>query len=94
MFKSVHDFQDEHGRIKAWPSKRRQQHQMAILDHLIGHFEAGVLYSREEALGLIADLAEVELVELLLNELTAGDYLAEDERGLWRADARPTGAVR
>ena len=42
MTKSIHDFQDEHGRITAWPSNRRKAHQQAILHYLRGLFETGV----------------------------------------------------
>ncbi|MFC6590911.1 DUF2087 domain-containing protein [Deinococcus lacus] len=91
MFKSFEGFTDDHGRITAWPSHRRSQHQMAILDYLTGLFEPGRIYTAAEVSTLLQDHADAALEATLLDELLDGDYLAQDERGLWRADSRPTG---
>ncbi|MDO4264004.1 MAG: DUF2087 domain-containing protein [Deinococcus sp.] len=92
MFKSFDGFTDDYGRITAWPSDKRSQHQMAILDHLTGLFESGRVYSPDEVSRMLRDHADGSLEATLLNELLDGDYLTRDERGLWRADSRPTGA--
>lgn len=92
MFKSFDGFTDDYGRITAWPSDKRTQHQMAILDHLTGLFESGRIYSPEEVSTMLRDHADESLETTLLTELTEGDYLTSDERGYWRADSRPTGA--
>lgn len=55
MTKSIHDFQDEHGRIHTWPSDRRRAHQLAILDHLKHLFDLEVSYDSAQALGLLRD---------------------------------------
>ncbi|WP_261663941.1 DUF2087 domain-containing protein [Deinococcus sp. Marseille-Q6407] len=92
MFKSFDGFTDDYGRITTWPSSKRTQHRMAILDYLTGLFESGRIYSAEEVSRLLRDHADDALEATLLTELLDGDYLTRDERGLWRADSRPTGA--
>lgn len=89
MTKSIHDFQDEFGRITTWPSDRRRAHQLAILDHLKNLFESGAGYSREQATQLLSDHTTLEDPALLLRELLEGDYLASDGDVFWRADGRP-----
>lgn len=89
MTKSITDFQDEHGRITAWPSNRRRVHQQAILHYLKGLFETGVSYDQGEADQILADHSTLEDPSMLLNELLAGDYLATDGKIFWRADGRP-----
>ncbi len=66
---------------------------MAILDYLTGLFESGRVYSAQEVSGLLRNHAAAELEGKLLAELVEGDYLAQDARGYWRADSRPTGAT-
>ena len=92
MFKSIETFTDDAGKIVAWPSKRRTQHQMALLDAVLHSFESGRVYSENEVQTILTSRAETELVPTLLQELLEGDYLEQDERGYWRADGRPTGA--
>ena len=89
MTKSIHDFQDEYGRITAWPSDRRRAHQLAILDHLKNLLEAGVSYSPEQLRGLLADHSTLEDVGVLVDELVESDYVTQGGGRYWRADARP-----
>ncbi|PTA69045.1 DUF2087 domain-containing protein [Deinococcus arcticus] len=89
MTKSIHDFQDEHGRITGWPSDRRRAHQLAILDYLTGLFEPGVSYDPAQVQGVLADHSTLEDPGILLTELVEADYLATDGQVYWRADGRP-----
>ncbi len=89
MTKSINDFQDEHGRITAWPSKRRRAHQMAILDYLTGLFEPGVSYNQGQVEGVLADHSTLEDPSVLLTELLEGEYLTTTDGAYWRADGRP-----
>ncbi|GGO24017.1 DUF2087 domain-containing protein [Deinococcus humi] len=89
MTKSITDFQDEHGRITAWPSKRRRAHQMAILDYLTGLFEPGVSYNQGQVEGVLADHSTLEDPSVLLTELLEGEYLTTADGAYWRADGRP-----
>lgn len=89
MTKSIHDFQDEHGRITAWPSDRRKAHQQAILHYLKGLFDTGVSYDQGEVEQILADHSTLEDTSILLTELLDGDYLATDGETYWRADGRP-----
>lgn len=89
MTKSIHDFQDEHGRITSWPSPRRKAHQQAILHHLKGLFETGVSYEQGEVEQILADHSTLEDPSILLTELLEGAYLATDGENFWRADGRP-----
>lgn len=89
MTKSIHDFQDEYGRITSWPSDRRRAHQLAILDHLKNLLEAGVSYSEDEVLGLLQDHSTLDDVRVLLTELVDSDYVTGQGGRYWRADARP-----
>lgn len=92
MFKSFDGFTDDFGRITAWPSDRRAQHQMAILNHLTDLFESGRVYSPQEVGVMLRDHADESLEATLLTELLDGEYLTGGEQGYWRADSRPTGA--
>ncbi len=89
MTKSIHDFQDEHGRITTWPSDRRKVHQQAILHYLKGLFESGVSYQQGEVEQILADHTTLEDPTILIPELLEGDYLATDGQIYWRADGRP-----
>lgn len=89
MTKSITDFQDEHGRITAWPSKRRRAHQMAILDYLTGLFEPGVSYDQGQVEETLADHSTLADPSVLLTELLEGEYLATADGAYWRADGRP-----
>lgn len=89
MTKSIHDFQDEHGRITEWPSDRRTAHQQAILHYLRGLFETGQGYSEAEVMQILGDHSTLEDNSVLLNELLDGDYLGTDGGVYWRADGRP-----
>ncbi len=89
MTKSIHDFQDEYGRITVWPSDRRKAHQLAILHHLKGLFETGVSYTQGEVERILADHSTLEDPSVLLTELVEGDYLATADGSYWRADGRP-----
>lgn len=89
MNKNIQTFLDEHGRLTTWPSDRRRAHQLAILDHLRVLFEGGVVYSQEEALGILKDHATLPNLQVLLDELVDGDYLTKQENRYWRADSRP-----
>ena len=89
MTKSITDFQDDHGRITAWPSKRRRMHQMAILDYLTGLFEPGVSYDQGQVECVLADHSTLEDPSILLTELLDSEYLATPDGAYWRADGRP-----
>lgn len=89
MTKSIHDFQDEYGRITSWPSDRRLAHQQAILHYLRGLFETGKGYSEQEVMQVLDEHAALEDNSVLLNELLEGDYLGTDGALYWRADGRP-----
>ncbi len=89
MTKSIHDFQDEHGRIHTWPSDRRRAHQLAILDHLKHLYDLGTSYDHAQAMGILADHTTVEDPGVLLTELVESDYLTTDGEVYWRADGRP-----
>ncbi|MVN89031.1 DUF2087 domain-containing protein [Deinococcus sp. HMF7620] len=89
MTKSIHDFQDEHGRIHTWPSDRRRAHQLAILDYLTGLLDPGVSYDQGQVDQLLADHSTLPDPSVLLTELVDGDYLATDGQVYWRADGRP-----
>lgn len=89
MTKSITDFQDEHGRIAAWPSKRRRVHQMAILDYLTGLFEPGVSYNQGQVERVLADHSTLEDPSILLTELLDSEYLSTADGAYWRADGRP-----
>ncbi len=89
MTKSINDFQDDHGRITAWPSKRRRVHQMAILDYLTGLFEPGVSYNQGQVERVLADHSTLEDPSVLLTELLDSEYLATADGAYWRADGRP-----
>lgn len=91
MTKSIHDFQDEHGRITAWPSNRRKAHQQAILHHLRGLFETGVSYQQGEVEQILADHTTFADEVNIISELLEADYLATDGQIYWRADGRPGG---
>lgn len=86
MTKSIHDFQDEHGRIVFWPSDRRLAHQQAILHHLRGLFDTEKAYSEEEILTVLNEHST--LAERLLTELLDADYLGTDGALYWRNDGR------
>lgn len=95
MTKSIHDFQDEYGRITNWPSKRRLEHQQAILHHLRGLFETGQGYTEAEVMQVLSDHSTLEDNSVLLDELLEGDYLGTDDGVYWRKDGRPvTSAAR
>ncbi|CAM4411578.1 DUF2087 domain-containing protein [Deinococcus marmoris] len=89
MTKSISDFQDDHGRIIAWPSKRRRVHQMAILDYLTGLFEPGVSYNQGQVERVLADHSTLEDPSVLLTELLDSEYLTTADGAYWRADGRP-----
>lgn len=88
MTKSIHDFQDEHGRITTWPSKRRTAHQQAILHYLRGLFELGVSYNQGEVEQILADHTTFSDDVNIISELLEGDYLTTDGEMYWRADGR------
>lgn len=87
MTKSIHDFQDEHGRIVTWPSDRRLSHQQAILHYVRSLFETGRGYSEEEIFQILDDHSSIS--EKLLAELLDAQYLGTDGALYWRADGRP-----
>ncbi|MBB6016241.1 DUF2087 domain-containing protein [Deinococcus radiopugnans] len=89
MTKSINDFQDDYGRITAWPSKRRRAHQMAILDYLTGLFEPGVSYDQGQVERILADHSTLEDPSVLLTELLDSEYLTTADGAYWRADGRP-----
>ncbi|RJF71398.1 MULTISPECIES: DUF2087 domain-containing protein [Deinococcus] len=90
MTKSIHDFQDEHGRITYWPSDRRKAHQQAVLHYLRGLFETGVSYQQGEVEQILTDHSTLEDPSILLTELLESDYLVTDGETYWRADGRPS----
>lgn len=89
MTKSIHDFQDEYGRITGWPSDRRRAHQLAILDHLKNLLESGRSYSEEDLRSLLAEHTTLDDVSVLIRELVESGYVATDDASYWRADGRP-----
>lgn len=89
MTKSIHDFQDEFGRITTWPSDRRRAHQLAILDYLKNLLEAGVSYPEADFRRLLEDHSTLEDVTPMMQELVDSDYVVTDGQNYWRADARP-----
>ncbi|WP_092262612.1 DUF2087 domain-containing protein [Deinococcus reticulitermitis] len=89
MTKSIHDFQDEYGRITSWPSDRRRAHQLAILDHLKNLLESGRSYSEEDLRSLLAEHTTLDDVSVLIRELVESSYVATDDSSYWRADGRP-----
>ena len=91
MAKNIESFLDEHGRVTAWPSKRRRAHQLAALEHLAGLFVGGRHYSEAEVNALLREHTTLEDFALLRRELVEADYLARtpDGRAYWRANMRP-----
>ncbi len=91
MSKSITAFLDEHGRVTAWPSKRRRAHQLATLEHLAGLFESGRRYSEADVNALLREHTTLEDFALLRRELVEADYLARTPDGgaYWRANMRP-----
>lgn len=89
MTKSIHDFQDEYGRITGWPSDRRRAHQLAILDHLKNLLESGRSYSEAEFRSLLQEHTTLEDVSVLVGELVESSYVAVGSGHYWRADGRP-----
>ncbi len=84
-------FQDSRGRISGWPSARRRDMQIAVLEALAVHFEGGRSYSEGEVNNLLKVHSTLEDFALLRRELVEGDYLARtpDGSAYWRADGRP-----
>lgn len=89
MSKSIHMFQDEHGRVISWPSDRRRMHQIAILEHLSHLFDGGELYSEAAVMQSLQDHTEGLDCEMLRGELVDSDYLVTDGQHYWKAGSRP-----
>lgn len=94
MAKSISAFLDEHGRVTAWPSKRRRAHQRAALEYLAALFEGGRRYGEAEVNALLREHTTLEDFALLRRELVEGDYLARtpDGASYWRVNSRPSTA--
>ncbi|MFC4455621.1 DUF2087 domain-containing protein [Deinococcus sonorensis] len=90
MTKSIAAFQDEFGRITSWPSDRRREHQLAVLDHLARLFEGGVRYPRAEVTRTLQEHTTLPDPDMLLQELLDGGYLSASPDGetIWHSNGR------
>jgi hypothetical protein len=85
-------FQDAQGRVAVWPSDRRLDAQVAVLEHLSAFFEGGRLYPEGETRALLRTKVSLDDLNPLLLELVDREYLRHDAAAhtYWRATGRPT----
>jgi hypothetical protein len=85
-------FQDAQGRVAVWPSDRRLDAQIAVLEHLSAFFEGGRVYPEGETKALLRTRVSLDDLTPLLVELVDREYLRHDPgaHSYWRATGRPT----
>ncbi len=84
-------FQDEQGKVAIWPSARRRDAQIEVLEHLAAFFESGRIYTAGEVGNILKVQSTLADTGLLLAELQDADYLraGEDGKTYWRSNGRP-----
>jgi len=85
-------FQDEQGRVAIWPSARRRDAQVAVLEHLAAQFEGGRIYPQADVDAVLQRHVSLQDPQTLLDELVDSDYLRRDPQAgtYWRSIGRPT----